>query len=293
MISHNFINAHYVFDDLTNFFISSFYNIYPLKSHNLYEDNLIVSLTSYGQRLKTCHLAIKSILNQTVKPRRVLLFIGEESRDVVLPKSLLALKQYNVDIIYVSDNLKGHKKYFYSMQMYPESVIITIDDDCIYPANTIECLLKAHKQFPKAVVARRVHKITCKNNHVTPYSQWKFEYMPQHPHPDHSLLAVGVGGVLYPPAFGDTDLYDTDAIKCFALDADDIWLKFYELKHNIKIVWAKNMRPHPYTISSTKKDGLYLTNLKNNQNDVVIQQLEQYFSLNLEQYVMDDDLFCL
>ena len=44
---------------------------------------LIVSLTSYPPRFKTLHLTIKSLLDQTVRPDRIILWIGRGAMDLI------------------------------------------------------------------------------------------------------------------------------------------------------------------------------------------------------------------
>ena len=241
----------------------------------------IVSLTSYGTRLSSCYLSIISILCQSVVPKEIFLFIGNESSKIKLPKRLTALQKYGLKIVYVDSDIKGHKKYYYIMKQRPESILITIDDDCIYSYNTIKCLVKTHRQHPEAVVARRVHKITCREQHVLPYNNWIIEWKGKQINPTHELIAIGVGGVLYPPYFAKPDLFDKKIIFKYALSADDIWLKFFELRHNIKVVWASNYRPHPISIPYTQNNGLYLDNVNNNKNDQVIQNLEKYYKINI------------
>lgn len=256
----------------------------PLKKEPNYCD-CIVSLTSYGKRLNTCYLAIISMMQQTLVPKKIILYIGDESSNIKLNKKLLSLEKYGLKIVRDVKDLKGHKKYYYAMKMFPESIIITIDDDCIYPKDTIENLINIHKKYPEAVVARRVHKITIQNHNISPYSQWIMELKDSNSQPCKSLVAIGVGGVLYPPHFASADLFDIDAIKTIALNADDLWLKFYELRHGINVVWAPNNRPHPYSIPSTKKQGLYVLNVKQEGNDKVIHDIERYFDISLYSYL--------
>ena len=73
------------------------------------DDDFIVSMTSYGDRLKTCHLAIRSLLRQSVLPNRIQLYIGKESRDISLSKQLLELQKYGLEIYRDVDDLKGHR----------------------------------------------------------------------------------------------------------------------------------------------------------------------------------------
>lgn len=252
------------------------------------QPNLVVSLTSYGTRIKTCHLAIRSILMQSVIPEKILLYIGEESKNIVLPKQLLELQSYGLKIVTGVPNFKGHKKYFFSMQEFPDSIIVTIDDDCIYFPDTIENLLKMYSVFPDSVIACRVNRIEASNNSVLPYAQWIFGDTETAQVPRNDLLAVGVGGVLYPPFFASNDLFNIEAIKCFALNTDDIWLKFYELRHNFKVCWTSSSNSHPHVISETRENGLFVHNADGGGNDESIKMLESYFDMNLVTYIKDE-----
>ena len=41
-----------------------------------------------------------------------------------------------LEIIFVSDELACHNKYYYAFQQYSDDVIITVDDDVIYDKKT-------------------------------------------------------------------------------------------------------------------------------------------------------------
>lgn len=85
------------------------------------------------------------------------------------------------------------------MQEYRESAIITVDDDVIYPRDTVESLIKNFEKYPRCISARRVHRITHDiSNNVLSYNLWEFECSTIKK-PSFDLIAIGVGGVLYPP----------------------------------------------------------------------------------------------
>ena len=78
-------------------------------------------------------------------------------------------KYYNlnisdVNIIYNEENLKPHLKYFYTMQLYREYAIITLDDDLGYSYDTFESLFNAYVENPNIINGRRAHLMTFNNN---------------------------------------------------------------------------------------------------------------------------------
>ena len=79
-------------------------------------------MTSYPARISYVHLAIKSLMLQSYKPDRIILWLAEEQFPTKeLPKELTDLCQYGLEIRFVED-LYGHKKYFYIFLRYLEKL---------------------------------------------------------------------------------------------------------------------------------------------------------------------------
>ncbi len=243
-----------------------------------------VSLTSFPARLGSLHLVVRSLLKQTVLPERIVLYLGTDSADSDIPKKLRKLEKYNFEIKTGYDNIKPHKKYFYAMQEYPDDILITVDDDLLYDKNLVGDLLRCHEKYPEAVCARRVHKIT-KNTDgmLKKYDDWEWEYAGIK-EPSFVLLATGVGGVLYPPHIFTKEAFDIEAIKKYCLATDDVWLKFMELKHNVKVVWSANGIIHPLSLRHTQESGLFHTNVLST-NDENIRNMEEFTGMQLAEYV--------
>ena len=125
------------------------------------EHHIVVSLTSFPARFKFLHYSIKSIMNQSLKPDVILLVLTKEEikDESELPSSVLNLKKHGLKIFFADSNLKPHNKYLYAMRLYPESLLITVDDDNIYDKNLIQDLYKSFLKYPASVSAKRVHKI--------------------------------------------------------------------------------------------------------------------------------------
>lgn len=236
-------------------------------------EDVVVSLTTFEKRLPFVSFAIASIMLQEVRPFKIELWLGPDLAKAQLPNTLLELQKYGVELHYCNIDIKGHKKYFWSIQENNDKIIITIDDDVIYPKDTISTLLSAHERSPKAVFGRRVHKIIkAENGDVAPYRQWKWDVRDEALEPGFQFLATGVGGVLYPPMIFDDETFNLDSICRLALNADDIWLKACELRCGIKVGWAKNKLPLPYEINESQIVSLKSSNWTGG-NDKVIKLL--------------------
>ncbi|HFI0053198.1 TPA: glycosyltransferase [Streptococcus suis] len=237
---------------------------------------IIASLTSYPARIDILSVTIKSILLQSMKADKVILWLGSDSQNVELPESIVELKKYGLEIRFVEDNIMPHKKYFYAMQEFPSDIIITFDDDVIYSPFTISSLVKTHRAFPKSVCARRAHRIILEDGDMIPYSKWEFNCTSV-TKPSHLLFATGIGGVLYPPKSLYKDALDISRVKNECLRADDVWLKIMETLADTKVVWAKCLLIVPPDVKKNQTIGLAQGNVNRNQNDIYMTNLEEKY----------------
>jgi len=285
MSLYNYINANYLnplqsLPHRWHYFVKKTYSNLNKEARN---HHIVVSLTSFPARFDTLHLAIKSILCQTMKPDIIFLCLTREevNSEAELPPSVLKLKKYGLHIFLADNNLKPHNKYFYTMKEYPKSLLITVDDDNMYDKNLVSDLYESYLKYPFAVSARRVHKIVFdEKNNPLPYNKWEYEYK-RTELPSNNLLATGVGGVLYPPGILPAETFIASKIRELCLNADDIWLKFMQQKNNVPVVWVKGQRVHPYIIKRAQKITLQKNNYHENQNDKYITALQDHYGIKL------------
>lgn len=259
----------------------------PLVRHEATKTSpeVIVSLTTYGERLRTVDLSIKSILAGEVLPDRIILWLDKDTKGE-LPENLIELEDFGVEIHRDVDNLKPHKKYFYAISENPSSVVITIDDDIMYTQDTVSALMTGFAAHPGCIIARRVHRVLWDEGslELLPYQSWDWEWHDDsEPHMD--LFATGVGGVLYPPGSLRSQAFDADVIKSCCLNADDLWLKVNEVLEGVPVVWARTQRMHPWTVPNSQDTSLNSFNVLGGQNDVILTDILEYFGLSERQFI--------
>ena len=113
-------------------------------------EEVIVSLTTFPARVDKVYLTIETIFQQDTLPNRIILWLANEQfpeRRAHLPQRLLNMQQRGLEIRFCED-IRSHKKYYYSMKDNPNSIIITVDDDVFYPKDTLTNLLTMHYQHP-------------------------------------------------------------------------------------------------------------------------------------------------
>lgn len=229
--------------------------------------DVIVSLTTYPARIHVVYLTITSLLRQTKKPKKVILWLANEdfpNKEEGLPSKLLNLKKYGLKIDFC-DNLYPHKKYFYTMQKYSEYKIITVDDDVLYPENLVEELNNTSLKYPDTICCTWCHKIHLDdNNDVYTCNTWDICYDGNTP--SFLIEPVGIGGVLYPPKSLSEDVFDKEQILSYCLKSDDLWLKSMALLNGTKAVRVERPAKIFFTIIKVQKTGLYYDNVDNNKN---------------------------
>ena len=240
-------------------------------------EKIIVSMASYCERYSNIVISLKSILVQSVKPDKIIVWLDEDNSKNKITKEMKELEKFGVEYRYTLDGLKAHKKYYYAMQEFRDACIITVDDDLVYSPNMIKSLIKCHERYPDKICARRVHKITFdKEKNVNKYTEWIYECRSQM-EASYELFATGGAGTLYPPGCLNENAFDKEVIKEFCLNADDIWLKFMELMNGKEVVWAKNHYVMPKEIRNSQEEALNIGNVINGENDTYFKQLlERY-----------------
>ncbi len=272
---------------LASYCMGCFYLFLPFKyGLNLEEirrHKIIVSFTSYPKRFSIIHLVVKSIAYQSMRADKIVLYLSKEECDGKEPTELDILKKYGVEIVLVNENLKPHNKYYYAMKQYPDDIIITLDDDVIYPRKLIRKLYESYEEYPEFISAARVHRIK-KNLDGTlkPYNEWEYECTACNI-PSNMLIATGVGGVLYPPGILPDMTFDIQNIKRLCIGADDIWLKFMEFIDGKKVVYVPGANRHIWSVENYAKEGLREQNVKNGKNDIYIQNIMEYYGILPEQ----------
>lgn len=259
-----------------------------IKGENVLISNFIVSLASYSKRIHTLHICLESIFSQTLMPKKIFWYLDSSVYPNEIPKEVIEYVKKGLEIIFVSDDIASHNKYYYTFQKFPDDVVITVDDDVIYDENTFFNLFQTHQKYPNTVCATRVtYMMFDDKNIITSYNDWISEYDKLR-YPSKRLLAIGVGGILYPPHIFSDEIFDKEKFMRLALTADDIWLKIMQLKNNIPVVWTGQLPQHPTQIPNTRDMGLW-HNINKYKNDEYIQNLVNYYNLNLFSLVAGEE----
>ncbi len=187
---------------------------------------LVVSLTSYPARFATLDLTIKSLLDQTVRPDTLILWIAHDDA-ALLPEKVLALRSAGLTIDYCEDS-RNFKKILPTLARFPGAFVATVDDDLYYPDHWLAGLIAAYDPAEPTVVCYRAHRLSFDEaGELAPYYSWPWSVMDEaSARPSTDLLPTGNGGVLYPPGSLASEATDLDLIRRLSPTCDDTWLFF-------------------------------------------------------------------
>jgi len=189
------------------------------------DHEIVVSMTTYGNRLYSAAPVIESIMQGSMRPNHFVLNLGEDLNGKKLPVALQNQQKRGLEINYGKD-IRSYKKLIPTLKKYPEAAIITIDDDLIYYYDLVEKLVHTYIESPQFIIANRIHRIKLRNDmHPVEYMSWDQEANPE----DVSFLnfSTGGGGTLYPPHSLSEEVLNEDVFMDVCPYADDVW--FYSM----------------------------------------------------------------
>ncbi|WP_300763210.1 hypothetical protein [Helicobacter sp. UBA3407] len=239
---------------------------------------LIVSLTSYPLRIPTLHYTLYSLLTQTLKPHKLILWLSKEefpNKEQDLPSSVLDFTNHGLEIKWCEKNIKSYKKLIPTLQDYLNAIIVTCDDDVIYPKDWLSKLYNAYVENPQYIHCHRAHRISFdESGSLLPYRQWESCISHIQTSPSFLNFFTGVGGVLYPPHCLYEDVLDEQKFLHLAPHQDDIWFWAMALLKETKInVVEENYTKFMSYVDYTKCGTLWLENAKGGINDKVLHTL--------------------
>jgi len=230
------------------------------------ENDVIISLTSYGKRIHDVCLAIESLMQQTIKPNKIILWLADNEFTLEnIPQTLKNLQKRGLTIEFCED-IKSYKKLIPTLIKYPDDVIITIDDDILYPYDMVENLLNSYKENPKLIHFCRGHRMKILNNVLLSYSKWDWSIKDFEI--DKLNFPTTGGGTLFPPNSLHPDVTDKNTFMSLAPYADDVWFKAMSLLQG-------TLSKKSFTRSAKGEDYVYInseiqveTSLWNNINNL-------------------------
>lgn len=235
---------------------------------------LVVSLTSFSPRFAKLHITLESLLNQSLKPNSICLWIAEEE-EALLPNSVTRLKERGLSILKCPD-IRSYKKIIFALKQFDDAVIVTADDDIIYPKDWLSSLYKAHLIDPGTIICHRGRLMTFNQfGEINPYRFWP---LLEGEHKSELVFPVGAGGVLYPPKSLSDQVLKQELFLNLCPHGDDIWLKVMSLLNGRECKRISHFRKHFKMVKGSQEVSLKGENMAS-RNDFQIQAVFDHFDV--------------
>ena len=252
-------------------------------SKNLYiqEKRIIISLTTYDKRIHDVYLTIESLMQQTIMPNKIVLWLANEMKNSYIPKTLQNQLSRGLEIRYCKD-LRSYKKLIPALKTFPEDIIITVDDDILYNHDFVENLITEYTKEPHCIhCGWAKHLSVGEDGKLMPWKK-----CPKRPEEEIKKsflnLPIGCAGVLYPPHSLDMEVFNENVFMNICKYADDIWFKAMTLKagYPCKAI-RKDIHNFMYIDNPIcRHQGLTLVNISKDMNNIQIQAVFDKYNLH-------------
>lgn len=241
---------------------------------------LVVSLTSIPERINYVYLVVECLLSQTLKPDYLILWLSKENGldDNTLPFKLKRLKKRGLEIRY-SEDLGPYRKLIPTLKEFPDSIIVTADDDMCYPPDWLRELYESYESNPEYIHCHRAHEIIKDGNgKLKKYIEWD-QLSPGKTGPSKYLFPTTGGGVLFPPNSLHSEVLNKDVFMDLCPLSDDIWVKAMSLMKGTLIKKVNPYYEKNLIIRETQDMKLWKNNVRQGENDKKIERVFEKYDL--------------
>jgi hypothetical protein len=247
---------------------------YSISKNELNSGKLIVSLASFPKRINRVWLVIETLLRQTKKPDAIILWLSKDQFPKMenVPKSLLSLRARGLRIELRDNDLRSHKKYYYTLAEFPNNTLITVDDDTFYPTYTIEKLYSTSLKYKNMVCCRNAKRLTFEQSELKSYHFWNAA---KRSGVYNDIFFVGVGGTLIPYNAISKNVTNQKDFLSVCPIADDIWLNAMCRLVGDKMALVED-KFVALPVISWRNETLSSVNNGESMNDVQMKQIRRY-----------------
>jgi hypothetical protein len=246
--------------------------------------DVIVSLTTIPSRLTGLEQCLKSLINQTITPGFIVLWLCEDnyfgknsiSKDTI-PLHILEYERKGLLIIKWTKNIGPFTKLIPALSEFPDKKIITADDDTIYPKNWLKRLLVVSDDNPGDIVCYRGSKMLLSHdNKLQPYNTWP-EFTSKKKSP--LLFFKGKDGVLYPPGSFSKEIFNVTVFKKLTPFNDDIWYRAMALLNGTNAIKVESIHGDFPVTEDSFEIMLMQSNVEEEKNDEYLKKVFSRYDL--------------
>jgi hypothetical protein len=236
-----------------------------LSAHSRFDNRrVIVSLSTVPDRINNLRPTIRRLLDQTRPPDEIVVAIPEfsvrEQRPYIVPKYMSQLPR--VRVLHCAEDWGPATKFIGAIQDElkagrDNSLIMVVDDDRIYPRDSLETYLYYSEQLPNAALCFRGAAMPS----TLDWDDAKMIHGRDVREPRPVAVITGCGSYLVKPRFFDQSLWDYSEAPSVAFYIDDIWISALLSRRGVKryvvpsSAMMRSVRRQRRTVSLNKIPG--------------------------------------
>jgi hypothetical protein len=229
---------------------------------------VVVSLTTIPSRIVQIKAVLNSLIDQTVPAHKIVLALPDVSRREKREYTLPAFLSDSQAITVLRCVDWGPATKLIPMLLAepaPDTLILAVDDDTIYPPDLIANLLAWHAQHPDATIGLRGWSLP----DTLDWRATQTVYGTQLDHPLRCDVLTGTWGFMVQPRFFDEQLLDYAAYPHEAFFVDDVWFNGHLARRHVPRLIVPCRRP-PMSTRLTRTNGLFFRNNRDGHNNNVV-----------------------
>lgn len=258
------------------------------------KEKLIVSLTTFPQRIYDIDVVLFSLLNQTIKPDKIILWLSVEefpNLEDGVPLHILNMRKFGIEIEFCN-NLYSYNKLIHSLKKYPNDIIVTADDDVYYTPDWLEKLYNGYLEEPNYIHCHRAFYILFDdNNNLLPYRNWVKEIKWNNTKPSYRNFLTATSGALYKRNLLHEDIFNEELFIKLAPKEDDGWFWAMAVLNGTKINVVKNNIIGLKDIGYDYQPKLWQYNIKINSLGLANRDIQIRNIINFYNYSIINKLF--
>ena len=232
-----------------------------------------VSVTTHGPRIPFLPQFLRNLERQEILPQPLILFVDE--RDYVEAKSAIAKAlplNFEVDLRVCKETFGAGNKFFHLIGS--NRPVVILDDDQLYPPDTISRLVLSKGDDEHLILANRVRRVRFSIlGRAKKYERWDSNYVGTE-NRSMNLVPLGMGGVFLPAAFMQRAHPPEEAIPLLRSNDDlVIWFEARKLGIQVQKTEGKYL---DRSIPGSQVVSLYNQN-RHGGNDAAIATLQELY----------------
>ncbi|MEI0566085.1 hypothetical protein [Brachyspira pulli] len=251
---------------------------------------LIVTLTSYPERMETIDVVLYSLLDQTLKPDKIVLWLSYEefpNLEDDVPSNILDMKKYGIEIEFCH-NIRSYKKLVYSLKKYPNDLLVTCDDDIYYQRNWLKLLYNSYLENPNVIHCHRGLRISYDNNHkISRYLDWNIIKNIDDENIFYKNFFTAGAGIICKKDFFYEDIFNEELFMRLSPTEDDMWFWAMAVLNGTKINVVKNNMADLKIVSLYNYSNLCEQNV--HVNNKIFADILDYYGDKLKDKIFNDN----